>query len=125
MEDAFGREIGGPMAKGMARDVDKESFWRNRITEQAGSGLTIRGYCRRQRLPETSFYCWRRELARRQVSASSPAMFMPVQVPSADSVADTDRMIIGLPNGCEIRLRGPVDRRALAEVLAVLGGPSC
>ena len=113
------------------RDEGKERFWRGEIEGQARSGVSVRAYCRAHRLQETTFYRWRRELARRQ-----PAAFVPVTVagetagpggaggPSADDGA-AGRIEILAGNGRRVRVTGPVDRRALADVLAVVEGRSC
>jgi hypothetical protein len=51
--------------KGPARDLKKELYWRGILRQQRRSGLTIRGFCRKQGLAEPLFYAWRRELKRR------------------------------------------------------------
>src|ERR1700679_3327392 len=47
------------------RDPKKESFWRERLSHQTRSGLTVRAYCEREALKESAFYFWRREIRRR------------------------------------------------------------
>jgi hypothetical protein len=42
------------MPHGQARDPRKEQFWREVLRRWPDSGLTIRAYCRRQRLSEAS-----------------------------------------------------------------------
>lgn len=44
------------------RDEEKEKYWRGKIAEWEKSGLSLRGYCRRNQVPESSFNAWRREL---------------------------------------------------------------
>jgi hypothetical protein len=99
----------------------KESFWRRMIRRQAGSGLSIRGWCRKHRLKETAFYWWRTQLARRDAQRSkSKTAFVPVRL-AEDQAADTDgRIEIVLAGGRRLRVSGRVDRQALAEVLSVL-----
>jgi transposase-like protein len=68
------------------RDPRRERFWREAMAAWQSSGLSVRQYCRRHDLTETSFYYWRRELQRRDVrgASSSPPEFVPVTVlPSA------------------------------------------
>ena len=116
---------------GSYRDVSKERFWLETIGEQPGSGLSIRGYCRRQRLHESAFYFWRKRLARRK--AAMPSAFVPVRItgepPAAAGGPDegkaTGRIEIILGGDRRVRLVGPVDRQALADVLAVLEGRPC
>jgi transposase-like protein len=59
---------------------------------RSGSGLSVRGFCRKNKLPESAFYFWRRELQRRKAEqeqggcADRPAggaakvVFLPVHV---------------------------------------------
>ena len=69
------------MARGAAhRDEAKEQFWREQMAGQAGSGLSIRAYCRRHRLRESAFYFWRKELARRGAGTKPKAAFVPVRI---------------------------------------------
>lgn len=119
------------------RDRRKEAFWRRMMRGQAKSGLSIRAWCRRHDLTEASFYWWRGQLARRDAegpkvtSARRPsATFVPVRVaaerPPADSPSmsslngPTGQIEIVLPGGRCVRLVGPVDRKALSNVLGVL-----
>jgi hypothetical protein len=64
------------MATGARRDSSKEKFWRRLIHGQAGSGLSVRAWCRRRGIKEAAFYWWRRELALRGAEASE---FSPTQ----------------------------------------------
>jgi len=54
------------------RNVDQERRWRERIKRQAGSGLTVRAFCRREKLSEPSFHAWRRTLRQRDAAAELP-----------------------------------------------------
>ena len=51
--------------KGPGRDLERERVWREVIDRQRQSGLSVRGYCRREVVSEASFSAWRRELLRR------------------------------------------------------------
>ena len=44
------------------RDPVKERYWRQQLARWQKSGLSIRSFCREQKISETSFYAWRREL---------------------------------------------------------------
>lgn len=106
------------------RDLQKEVVWRRRLREQAKSGQSVRAWCRQHRVTETAFYWWRRELARRDTEDSA-ASFVPVHVAEA-SIGDGSASIeIVLTDGRRVRLAGPVDGQALAEVLDVLERRSC
>ena len=103
----------------------KEEFWRGLVRECATSGQSIRAFCAAHRVSEPTFYAWRRALgrpdsARRQGAAPPDSAFLPVRLTGAIA----SRIEIALPSGHRIRLSGPVDRLALAEVLSVLRGPN-
>jgi hypothetical protein len=51
------------MAK-QQRALAKEAHWRGVFRQFTASGLSVRGFCRRESLGETNFYAWRRTLAR-------------------------------------------------------------
>jgi transposase-like protein len=109
------------------RDRKKELFWRRVIRTQPGSGMSVRAWCRKHSLRESSFYWWRRQLARRD--AHGPA-FVPVRVTADQSETNAfdlsagsgalSRIEIVLPARRRVRLLGPVDRQTLTDVLAVL-----
>ena len=104
------------------RDLQKEAAWRRRLREQATSGQSVRGWCRRHRVTEAAFYWWRRELARRDAEGSATS-FVPVHIteaPIGDGAASIGvgaaSMEIVLTDGRRIRLTGSVDGQALTEV---------
>lgn len=119
-----------------ARDRKKEAFWRGLVEGRSVSGLSVRAWCLKHSLRESSFYWWRRQLARRDAEVFSPVArkpapaFVPVRVTadrSADDAFDSSAVNgplswieIVLPARRRVRLIGPVDRQALTEVLAVL-----
>jgi len=112
-----------------------EAYWRRVVHRQAASGGTVRDFCRRNKLRESTFYFWRRELLRRDAASQgrrdrdrppARAAFVPVSVkPEAAEPAGRDdpadaqagRIEIMLPGGQRIGLTPPVDRQALADVL--------
>jgi hypothetical protein len=53
------------------RDGTKERFWRDVLRRQAKSGLSVRAFCRREKLAESNFYAWRRTIAKRDAERSS------------------------------------------------------
>ncbi len=52
------------MAK-RVRDDGKEQYWRQVLARWRSSGLSVRAYCELHRIPQPSFYWWRREIPRR------------------------------------------------------------
>jgi len=144
------------MAHGTSRrDPAKESFWRQRVAEQADSGLSVRNFCRQHDLKDVAFYWWRRELARRDtehkplarqnaeppdvgavgVTEKNLASFIPIHVMkdatgtkdhSATDRHDDDSSIeIILADGRRVRLTGLVNRQMLTDVLDVLERRAC
>jgi hypothetical protein len=107
-------------------DSAKEKFWRDVLKAFVGSGQSVRAFCSSRGVSEPSFYAWRRTLSRRDPKtnkAAGPA-FVPVRLSPGGGLGATaaGRIEIALATGHRIRLRGPVDREALAEVVAVLIG---
>ena len=110
------------------RDLTKEKFWRRMVRGQAQSGLSIRAWCREHDLGEHSFYWWRVRLSQsgrgEKVRSTTPT-FVPVRV-SSQGVSGTEGQIeIALSGDRRVRLIGPVNREALADVLAVLTAGAC
>jgi len=117
------------MAKRERRDKSKEAYWQQKLHEHSQSGLSVRAFCRREKLAETAFHFWRREIARRR-SEREPkarrrnALFVPVRL-TAQAASASGGIEIELARGRRIHLTPPVDRQALSEVLAVLEAPPC
>ncbi len=109
------------------QDRKKEVFWRRVIRRQPDSGMSVRAWCRKHSVRESSFYWWRTQLARRD--AHAPAL-VPVRITADRSASDAfdlsavsgadSRIEIILPARRCVRLIGSVDRQALTDVLAVL-----
>ena len=110
---------------GRERALSKEEFWREAMREFAAGGESVRAFCRARGFSEPSFYTWRRTLAERDGASprqrASPPTFLPVHV-SAEARSCIEIVLAPAPGrgGRRIRLRGPVDRTALLEVLAAL-----
>lgn len=58
------------------RDPEKEKFWRDLISQQGGSGKSVRDFCAEKGLKENQFYCWRRELKQRDAEKACGNGFM-------------------------------------------------
>lgn len=105
------------------RDGRRETVWREAVREQAGSGLSIRGFCRRRRLSEASFYSWRRELRRRDEEETEvestpnerPPRFVPVSLRQVAGWA----VEMVLPSGCVVRMPADGDHAEVAAALIV------
>ena len=118
------------------RDRRREAEWRRIIRGYIRSGLSVREFCAKSKLAESAFYFWRRELHHRQaeqeqrrereasapLDATSKLAFLPVRVAEELPPPVAGRIEIVLPNGRRVHVTTPVDRQALADVLAVLEG---
>jgi hypothetical protein len=129
------------------RDLKKEAFWRRVLGEQGRSGLSIRAWCVRQGVRESSFFWWRRELVKREAlraalapvrvtsdSSGHPAppigRFLPVHVTS-DSLANPVHegfpenesrgwIEVHWPDQRRVQVIGSVHREVLIEVFAAM-----
>jgi hypothetical protein len=105
------------------RDVDKERFWRDVLRRQAASGLSVRAFCRREKLTESAFYAWRRIVAERNTEVKptrQASAFVPMTViePSARQAS----IEIELAGGRLLRLPSTISVEWLAELVRALEG---
>ncbi|HWE03563.1 MAG TPA: hypothetical protein VG326_14250 [Tepidisphaeraceae bacterium] len=134
------------------RDPKKESYWRERLSHQTRSGLTVRAFCEREALTESAFYFWRREIRRRDrqaIGGRTPALaFVEVHAaPIPAAVAAEERagrepvgpepvegvqgirrespLELVFPDCRRLLIRAGCDAALLARVVAVLEGRSC
>ncbi len=92
--------------------------WRDRVSRQSVSGLTIAQFCAKERCAMAAFYAWKRRfrLANTQDpggKVSTPSPFLPITVRVVEHAGDQLPPIeADLPNG--IRLRIPTANARLA-----------
>jgi transposase len=102
--------------------------WRRIIMQQRNSGLGAAEFCRGQQVAPSTFFAWKRRLAREAQSAG-PAFVQlkAVSVPQPDSVPDSSdgAIELHLGQGRHLLLRPGFDRPTLAAVLAVLSAEPC
>ena len=116
------------MARRVLQGGRSEARWWGIIREQQRSGRSVGEFCRQRQLAESTFYRWRRTLARcadtpsRRYTRTTRASFVPVRVAEEAASGSAGRMEITLAGGVRVGVTPPVDARALAEVLAVLAG---
>jgi hypothetical protein len=103
------------------RDPGKEAFWRDAIRRQAGSGLSVREFCRRHRLSEPSFYERRRTFQGRDARrpAASPA-FVPVIVRDERPAQSGLSVVIEMRGGRLLRLPEAMPAVRVAELVRAL-----
>lgn len=105
------------------RDPAKEAYWREVIKGQALSGLSMREFCRREGVAETSLHAWRRTIARRDgksAASKKPAKpeFLPVVV--AEPQPRETSIALELTGGCVLKFAGPVAAEQLADLVLAL-----
>ena len=113
-------------------DSGKQRHWLDLIRLWQQSKLSVRAFCRRHRLSEPSFYCWRRTLQQRgligklpgedAVKTETPAF---VQVSVAAAAAGPRSIELVLAKGRRLRLRPGFDVNTLRQLLRVLEEPTC
>ena len=101
----------------MKRDPVKEQFWRGAITEAAGSGQSVRAFCRQKGLKENLFHAWRRQLRLRDTETADPTGFVELVPPAGGCGAG---VCIRIDDRIGIVLQRGFDREALRAALACL-----
>jgi transposase-like protein len=94
-----------------ARDITADR-WRRIIQQQQRSGLPVAAFCRRARVPQSSFFAWRRKLR-------DEASFAEVKL-SAEPVAEVSGVELHLPGRRRVVVQPGFDRPTLLDLLAVL-----
>jgi hypothetical protein len=104
------------MLGGMSKRGDSAVRWREIVRGHADSGLSVAAHCRRARVPQSSFYAWRRKL--RDAGA-----FAEVRVtPEPDSMDDHGALELHLRRGRRVIVRPGFDGQTLLDLLATLEG---
>ena len=94
----------------------RSEYWRERITEQERSGVSVPRFCEEQGLTEQSFYVWRKRLRKQQ-----PMRFALVETgPARQQRATELDLELVLATGERLRIGADVDPTALRRVLAAL-----
>jgi hypothetical protein len=104
------------MAKGQQRDSVREAQWRQILARHGKSGLSVRAFCRREGLPESAWYAWRRTIQQRD--AQRPA-FVPVQL-QPEAAREDGAIVVELRGGRVLRLPVSMPPTQLAAVVHAL-----
>jgi transposase-like protein len=87
------------------RSEERTAHWREVVSRQAASGLTVAAFCREASISAPTFYFWRRRLQDASASPAAergvPAGFVPVRVAAA---ASPTALRIYLPRGVCLEL---------------------
>ena len=87
--------------------------WREIVRGQAQSGLSVAAYCRRARVPQSSFYAWRRKLR-------ETAAFTEVRVVAPAAASEASALEVRLSGGRCIVVWPGFDRQTLLDLVAAL-----
>jgi transposase len=96
------------------RSAAKADQWRERITEQERSGMSVRQFCKQQGLAEHCFYGWRKRLR-----TAGPLRFALVE-PAAAARATGSTVELVLPTGERLRVAAGADAATIRAVLEAL-----
>lgn len=88
----------------MARQPDPalRQAWRELISRQPHSGLSITRFCETRQISTASFYKWRRALS--QADDQQRQAFLPVEVLADESIDDDVPLRVRLPAGAVIEI---------------------
>jgi len=111
------------------RSGEREAFWRDVVARFRTSELSVRAFCRREKLVETAFYFWRRTLAERDGKlptksrptskrAARPA-FLPVTI-RHDASLPTSGLTLELRGGGVLRFSDTMPVERVAELIRAL-----
>ena len=94
----------------------KAEQWRERISEQEGSGLSVKEFCRERGVSSWSFYKWRKQLRE-----GGPVRFALVERRTErEQGATTADMELVFATGERLRIRRGVDGATLRMVVEAL-----
>ena len=114
------------------RDPAKERFWRGIVERFQGSNKSVKAFCADERITESQFYSWRRELKRRdQVEKGKApvnvASFVPIQIRNTPDTHGTTEGDFELrtPSGTISRMTTNVAQEVGQFILKLLVQKQC
>jgi hypothetical protein len=103
--------------------AERESFWRNQISDWAQGGQTISGFCRERGLTESAFHLWKRQLglktSRRHTGKKKSQTSAPRLVPISVAAMPTSALTLEV-NGATLHIESGVNEALLRTVLNAL-----
>jgi hypothetical protein len=96
----------------MSKGRSPAEYWRRIIGKQRASGLSVAAFCRRSRIPQPSFYLWRRKL--QDAAAFTEVHLSPEPVPASGALE------LVLPGGRSLVVRPGFDRATLLALVDAL-----
>jgi hypothetical protein len=104
------------------RDAGREAAWRRLLAKHGQSGLSVRAFCRPEKLSEPSFYAWRRTIAERDGKRGRPTKASPAFLPAVmtSEPRRETAITIDLAGGRMLRLPESMSAERLAELVQAL-----
>lgn len=108
-------------------DAGKQVRWLELVRRWQRSELSVREFCRRERISENNFYAWRRVLRERGLLAETPtpAKAAPAFVQLLHDEPSVDGAIEVVLGRRVLRVRSGFDDETLRRLLALLEEPTC
>jgi hypothetical protein len=103
----------------LKRDPGREAFWRQSLIKFRKSRLSVREFCRREKLHVSAFYFWRRTLQQRgaKQGRGKPPAFVPLVLGDAHAAAG---ITLELRGGRSLRLSESFSVERLAVLVFAL-----
>jgi hypothetical protein len=98
------------------KSAARSDYWRDQITEQQRSGMSVQRFCEEKGLTGQSFYGWRKRLRKQQ-----PMRFALVETePARQHLTTESGLELVLATGERLRIGAGVDAMELRRVVEAL-----
>ena len=105
-------------SSGERQASSRVEYWREQVTQQECSGLSVKQFCETQKIAEQSFYVWRKRLQKQP-----PMRFALVEAVGGERQPTGDAGLeLVMARGERLRISSGVDTALLRTVLEVLRG---
>ena len=110
----------------MAKDMEKEIYWREVIARWQASGLSMAGFCRQEGVPDKKFFWWKRRIEKRDSKdAAATEVFVPVRIKERSTVSSDGLIELVAPGGFVFRICAGFDKATLSSLLDLVGQHRC
>lgn len=99
---------------GLKRGGRAARKWQRLIDGQRESGMSVKAYCRKKKVPDSGFYIWRKRLSDRNIPENG---FIQLPAPKAITPPAFE---IQTPNGYSLKISSGLDEDLLTRVLGIL-----
>ena len=113
---------------GSRQTKSAETIWRERLARFAKSNLTVKEFCRRERVSDPSFYQWRKRLqlerSRAKSTGTSGDKNTEVRMPFVPvNISGPTWTEVEFPNG--VRVRVPATNAEALRIALIAGTAAC